>query len=148
MSWEQPEMNLGVFPADLDMSGTVQDGVPTDSVFQFSVVQIKAAANTAGYGFGGAAVAPPAAAGGADIGILQNNPQLGEAAEVMVAGVSKAQIGANVTIGQILMAAAPNGQGVSQLIPATNGNYGIAMALETGSAGAIAAVLLRNFGKQ
>ena len=148
MSYELPNFDLGIFPADVDMSGDVQDSVPTDSVFQYSAVVIRAAVNTPGYGVGGAAVAPAPSAGVPALGILQMNPQLGEAAQVMTDGVSKCQVNANVSIGQILMAGTPLGSGAVPLVPATSGNYGIGMALETGSAGAIVAVLLRNFGKQ
>lgn len=147
MAYEIPDFYVGIFPADIDMSGTVQDGQPTDSVFQFSAVVVRVAVNTQGAGFGGAAVAPAPSAGVPALGLVQNNPQLGEAANVMTEGVSKAQAGGNFVIGDLLMAAAPNANGASQLIKATSGNYAIAQALETGSAGVISAVYLRNFGK-
>ena len=148
MSYEIPDFYVGVFPADVDMSGTVQDGTPTDSVFQFSAVVVRAAANTEGMGFGGAAVAPAPSAGVPILGILQQNPQLGEAAEVLCEGVSKCQVNASVTIGALLMAGTPLSSGAVPLVPATSGNYAVGQALEAGSAGAIVAVYLRNFGKQ
>lgn len=142
MSYEIPDFYVGVLPANVDMS---DNGI--DSLFQYSVVDVTVATATQGYGVGGAAIAPAPSAGVPALGIIQHNPQLGEACQVMSEGVSKAQVGANVAIGQLLMAAAPNGSGVSLLIPATSTNYAIARALETGSSGAIVAVYLRNFGK-
>lgn len=148
MSYEIPDFYVGVFPADVDMSGDVQDGTPTDSVFQYSAVVVRTAVNTSGYGQGGAAVAPAPSAGVPILGLVQMNPQLGEAAQVLCEGVSKAQCNANVSIGQLLMAGTPLSSGAVPLVPATSGNYAIAQALESGVAGVIIAVYLRNFGKQ
>lgn len=148
MSYEIPGFYVGVFPADVDMSGDVQDGTPTDSVFQYSAVVVRQAVNTSGTGFGGAAVAPAPSAGVPMLGILQMNPQLGEAAQVMGEGVSKAQVNASISIGQILMVGTPLSSGAAPLVVATSGNYGVAQALESGSAGTIIAVYLRNYGKQ
>lgn len=142
MSYEIPDFYVGILPANVDMS---DNGI--DSLFQYSVVDVVVATATSGYGFGGAAIGPAPSAGVPALGIIQHNPQLGEAAQVMTEGVSKAQLGGNVAIGQLLMAAAPNGSGVSLLVVATSGNYAIARALESGSAGSVAAVYLRNFGK-
>jgi hypothetical protein len=148
MSYEIPNFGIGIFPADVDMSGDVQDGTPTDSVFQFSAVVVRAAQHTQGYGAGAAAVAPAPSAGVPILGLLQQNPQLGEAANVAQCGVSKAQCGATVSIGQILMAGTPLASGAVPLVPATSGNYGVAQALESGVSGVIIAVLLQNYGKQ
>lgn len=147
MAWEMPDFTVGVFPADLDMSGTVQLGTPTDSVFQFTAVVVRAAVNTTGYGVGGAAVAPAPSAGVPMLGLLQQNPQLGEAAEVVTEGVSKALLGGNVAIGQLLAVQAANANGATVLAVATSGQYAVAQALESGSLGSIAAVYIRNFGK-
>jgi len=147
MAYEIPDFYVGIFPADVDMSGTVQDGVPTDSVFQYSAVVVRVAVNTQGAGFGGAAIAPAPSAGVPALGILQTNPQLGEAGNVMTEGVSKAQAGGNFVIGDLLMAGTPAVSGAVPLVKATSGNYAIAQALETGSAGVLATVYLRNFGK-
>lgn len=147
MAYEIPDFYVGIFPADIDMSGTVQDGQPTDSVFQYSVVVVRQAQNTEGYGFGGAAIAPAPSAGVPALGVLQNNPQLGEAGSVMSEGVSKAQCNATVAIGDLLMAGAALSSGAIPLIPATSGHYAIAQALETGAAGVLITVYLRNFGK-
>jgi hypothetical protein len=45
------------------------------------------------------------------------------------------------------MAGALNGSGASPLVVATSGNYIIAKALESGVAGDIIAVYIRNMGK-
>jgi len=148
MSYEIPDFYVGVLPSDVDMSGDVQDVFPTDSVFQYSAVVAIAAAHTEGMGAGGAAVAPAPSAGVPMLGLVQHNPQLGEAAQVLVQGVSKAQVNASVSIGQLLMVGTPLSSGAAPLVPATSGNYAVAMALESGAAGDIVAVLLRNFGKQ
>jgi hypothetical protein len=148
MSYEIPDFQVGIFPADIDMSGRVQTGSPSDAVFQYSAVVLHQATAVSGYGFGGAAVIPAAAAGVAMLGILQQNPQLGEAAEVMSKGISKCQVNATVAIGQILMVGAPLGSGAAPLVPATSGNFGVGYALENGVAGSIIAVLLGNYGKQ
>lgn len=147
MSYEIPDFYVGVLPADLDMSGTVQQGTPTDSVFQYSAVVVRAAVNTTGYGVGGAAVAPAPSAGVPALGIIQHNPQLGEAAEVLTEGVSKAQVNGTVAINDSLMVGAALASGATPLVKATSGNYIVAVALESGTAGAIIAVYLKSLGK-
>jgi hypothetical protein len=149
MSYEIPDFYVGILPADVDMSGdTVSPFTPNDLIFQFTAVQVRAALNTPGFGVGGAAVAPPPSSSVPILGILQNNPQLGEAAQVLTEGVSKALLSGTVSINNILMADAPNGNGACPLKLATTGNYGVAQALENGVAGSIIAVYLRSFGKQ
>lgn len=148
MSYEIPDFYVGIFPADIDMSGTSNSfpgGNP--AIFQYTAVDIRVAQNTSGYGAGNVAIAPPPSAGVPVLGLVQNNPQLGEAAQVMSEGVSKALIGGNVFVNSQLMAAAPNGSGACPLIVATSGNYIIAKALESGVSGDIIAVYLRNQGK-
>jgi putative effector of murein hydrolase len=92
-----------------------------------------------------AAIQVASTSGQAIVGILQNNPQLAEAAQVMVHGVSKAVIGAAITsIGTILTT---NASG--QLINAASGNFGVAKSLQAGaSSGQVIAVLLYGYGKQ
>ena len=81
--------------------------------------------------------------GEAILGILQNKPTTGQAADIRVAGVSKAVIGSGgVTAGDLLMTATSGA-----LITATNTNYGVAIALETGSSGDTRAVLVLPSGK-
>lgn len=149
MSYEIPDFYVGVLPADTDMSGdTVSPNTPQDAIFQYTAVDVRAAQNTSGYGAGGAAVAPPPSAGAPILGILQHNPALGEAAQVLTTGVSKALLGGTVAINDILMNAAANVNGACPLVKATSGNYGVAKALESGTSGAVIAVYLRNMGKQ
>lgn len=131
-AYEIPGWSLGVLPANQDMS--------SESSFQYTFVDVITAS---GAGLSGAAIAPPPSAGAACIGVLQNNPLLGEAAAVMVSGVTKMQLGTNVGINTKLMS---NGSGLA--IPATAGNFAIARALESGVTGDVIAVLLIRDGKQ
>jgi len=130
MAYEIPSFYLGLLPANVDMS--------SESGYQFAPVSVGAASGSVeGTGTGGAALVA-GSSGGLSLGILQNNPNQGEAGSVMVLGVSKAKIGTG--------GAALNGElmdsGSQTLIPATTGHYVIARALETAVAGDIAAVLL------
>lgn len=131
-AYEIPGFELGVLPANLDMS--------SESAFQFTFVDVLPAT---GAGLSGAAIGAPPSAGAACIGILQNNPVLGEPGEVMTSGVSKMQLGTNVGINTKLMT---NAAGLA--VPATAGNYAIARALESGVTGDLIAVLLIRDGKQ
>lgn len=132
MAWEQPGFSIGVFPADADLSGN-----------QYSAVKLVAAGATTGYGEGGAAVELPSASGEASLGIVQNNPQLGEAAAVMVHGVSKAIAGETISIGNLLMSLPSGKLGV-----ATSSKYAIAQALEDAVNNDTFTVLLIRNGKQ
>lgn len=134
MGYQAPVFDFS-YPANVDMS--------SEASFQFTAVKLIAASGgVSGAGVGGAALAHPSA-GGAILGILQNNPFIGEAGEVEIHGISQAKLSGVTAIGQILMVDA-NGL----FLPATAGNYGVAMALETGAVGDISTVLLMNFGKQ
>lgn len=136
MAWEQPEFYVGVLAANQDMS--------SESAFQWTWVQPLAATGAGIYA--AAAVAPPGGTGNKAIGILQNNPQLAEAATVMVAGVSKAKAGAAFSIGQPLMVST-DGNGAGVLVPCTAGKYQVAIALEPATQyGDICAVLLQKNG--
>ena len=128
MAYEIPFNYIGVLPADIDFSS-----------LQFTVVDVRAAQNTQGAGFGGAAVYP-AVDGKEIIGVIQNNPVVGEACQIMKDGVSKAKAGGNFDIGDRLMVAS----GV--LVKATATNKVVAKALESGASGAVVAVLLMNLG--
>lgn len=78
------------------------------------------------------------------LGILQNKPTAGQAADVRFSGVSKAIAGAAYTRGTYLMV---NGSG--QLITATSTNVAVAYALESATAASdVRTVLLLNGGKQ
>ena len=135
MSYEIPNFFVGVFPADIDMS--------TESTYQYSGVCVYTAVSTQGAGVGGAALIPPSGASSPIIGVLQNNPQQGEAGTVMVQGVTKAIAAAAFNIGDLLMV---NTSG--QFLKATSTNYAVAQALETAATGDITTILLIRNGKQ
>ncbi|RJQ04428.1 MAG: hypothetical protein C4551_10770 [Bacillota bacterium] len=78
-----------------------------------------------------------AGAGENAVGILQNKPASGQAAEVMALGISKVVYGATVTAGQNLAADA-----AGKLVPASGDNAVIGVALEGGSADEIRSALL------
>ena len=79
-----------------------------------------------------------ATAGAYGIGILMNNPNQYEAAEVAYAGVAKVVVGSGgVTAGNVLQSDA-NGAAIA----ASDEDYCLAKALETGAAGSIISVLL------
>lgn len=84
-------------------------------------------------------------AGGEAIdGILQNDPALGQAADVGFSGVSKAVAGAAFVAGALLMTDT-NGR----LITATSTNDAVAKAIEAATAAnQIVTVMVMNFGKQ
>ena len=130
-AYEIPGFSLGVLPANQDMS--------TEATYQYTGVDVIPAT---GSGLSGAAVAPVPSAGSTIIGVLQNNPQLGEAGAVMVGGVSKAQLGANVIVGELLMV-----NSTGQFIKATSGNFIVARALEAGVLNDVIPILLLPQGK-
>lgn len=141
MAYEIPDFTVGVFPADIDMSQDAQSqgGDPT---FQFTGVCVYTALSTEGAGVGGAALIPPASTSSPIIGVLQNNPNQGEAGQVVIQGVTKAVLGGSVSIGDLLMSTA-----AGKFVRATSTNYAVAVALETGVNGDIAAILLQRNGK-
>ena len=136
MAYEIPSFFFGVLPADADLSAAGSGENPS---FMFTAVGVGAAVNTLGYGVGGAALQVPSASVGPVIGLLQNNPQLGEAGIVMVAGVSKAQALCTWSIGNLLSADSTTGK----LQVASSGQYIVAQALENAVAGDISSVLLK-----
>lgn len=81
--------------------------------------------------------------GEAILGILQNDPNTGEAGNVMSAGISKAVAGAAITEGD-LIASDANGK----IITAASADRTIGQALDAASAdGDIIEVLLGSFGR-
>ena len=139
-AWEQPGFRVGQFEANADYSAQTPTDEPT---FSFTGV-VLVAATGAGV-LGPFALQVASSAGVPIVGIMQNNPQVAEAADVVTFGVSKAQAGAAVsTIGTIL---AVNSSGL--FVPATSGQYGVAMALQTAAgSGTIFSVYVDNYGKQ
>lgn len=134
MAYEIPDFYVGVFPANVDMS--------VESSWQYSGVSVGTATGTQGTGVGGAALISPASSSTPIIGVLQNNPALGEAGSVMVQGVTKAIAGGVFQIGDLLMV---NSAGA--FVKATSTNYIVAIALEQAASGDITTVLLQRNGK-
>lgn len=133
MAYEQPSFVVGVFPADADLSADVN---------QYCFAKVAAATATVGTGTGGAAVTK-AGAGVPVLGVLQNNPMLGEAATVMCGGITKLIAGGTIAVGA-LIAADANGHAVT----AATGAYAVGVALESAVANDIFTVLLQSNGKQ
>lgn len=137
-AWESPSFYVGELESNADYSG-----ISTNPSKQYFAVDVIPATGTGVVG--PAAVTLASVSGQAIMGILQNNPQLAESAQVMVHGVTKAVVGASITsIGTIL---ATNAAG--QLVPALSGNFGVGKSLQAGvSSGQIISVLLYGYGKQ
>jgi len=87
----------------------------------------------------GRAVAP--AAGAAVAGVLQNDPALGQAGLVDIAGITKVVAGAAVTTGARVMTT-----NVGKAITATSTNHSLGIALETGADNRVIRVLLQPTG--
>lgn len=134
MAYEIPSFYVGVLPADIDMS--------VEATYQYSGVCVYTAVSTQGTGFGGAALIPPSGTSVPIIGVLQNNPQQGEAGQVMVQGVTKAIAGGSFNIGALLMVTSSG-----QFVLATSTNYAVAVALEKAASGDITTILLQRNGK-
>lgn len=130
---EMPCFYVGVLQANIDMS--------VSSTYQFSAVDNAAASGT---GVGGpSALVVPASSGAAILGVLQNNPALGVAGDVMVHGITKMQAGGTIAAGAIV---ATNAAG--QAVTAASTNYGIGKAIQAGVTGNIISILLFGYGKQ
>lgn len=129
-AYEIPGFALGVLEANVDMSA--------EATWQFTAVSVVAAS---GSGLLGPSAVDRGSAGDGCLGILQNNPLLGEAAEVMVSGVSKAKAGGTFVAGAKLMRDASG-----LMVLATTGNAIVALALQPGVSGTVGSVLLKNLG--
>lgn len=121
IAYEIPDFYLGILPAGADLSAK-----------QYKAMDVAA----------GPVIAQCDAAA-AMVGILQNAPVMGEAAQLMVEGVSKALLAGVVVEGSILAVDATGGLRV-----AASGEFGVAKALQAGASGAVVAVLLFGYGKQ
>lgn len=132
MAYEIPSFFIGVLQANINFT--------TESSYMFVGVDVGSATGT---GLSGSALIAPASSGAAILGVLQNNPQLGEAGAVMVHGVSKMQAGGTITPGQLITI---NASG--QAVVAVSGNYACGKALENGANGSLVTVLLFGYGKQ
>lgn len=113
VEFELPLLRAGVHEAGADLSSD-----------QFKAVKYDASGNIV-----------LAGAGERSVGILQNAPINGEAAEIEESGYSKAVLGAVVTAGQELAA---NAAGL--LVPAAVGNAVVAVAKHGGAANQIVGV--------
>lgn len=134
MGYEVPRLGLS-FRADVDMS--------TIAVWQYAAVWLGPAINIpAGTGTGNATVQAQGSLTTPPIGVLQNNPVQGSAAEVMVTGVTKAIAGGTIAVGQLVTA---NASGA--FVVAATGNYVVGQALESAATGDITTVLLRSVYK-
>jgi hypothetical protein len=131
MAYEIPNFYVGIFPANIDMSS-----------LQYRAVCVVTANSVSGTGVGGAGIDLPSAASVPILGVVQINPQQGEAGTVMVQGISMAQASGAFNIGDLLMS-----DSSGKLLLATSGNYAVAMAMEKAAIGDITSVLLKNFGK-
>lgn len=136
MAYEQPGFRIGFLAADVDMS--------TKATWQFAPVWLGPAANIVGHGSGGAALVAKGSLTGPPLGILQNNPVVGEAGLVVVSGVSKYLAGGTIAIGD------PLGwnSGGTALIKALSTFYAIGSALESAVTGDISTLLLWPRGVQ
>lgn len=140
MAYEIPNFYVGVFPANIDLSAAEGEYFS----YQYTGVCVVTANSVQGTGIGGGAVSTPSTTSTPIIGVLQNNPQQGEAASVMVQGVSKVQAGASWNIGALLSCNPSTGQ----FKVAVTGEYAVAQALEQAQSGDITTVLLIRNGKQ
>lgn len=131
MAYEMTEFSIGCYPADVDMTNA-----------QFRPVYLVTAANTTGYGQGGAAVSLTPNTAGTPLGIVQNNPQVGEAAHVMVRGVSKVKAVGTFAIDD------PIGQGTAGVIKALSTKWAFGKAAEAAVTGDIATIILMPLGVQ
>lgn len=139
MSYEIPDFYVGVFPADIDMSALLTNG---NGSYQYTGVGVYTAISVTGTGVGGAALIGLNVASGPMLGVLQNNPQQGEAGQVMIHGVTKVQAGGAFAPGDLLMT-----NSAGKFVKATGGNYAVAQALELAANNDITAVLLIRNGK-
>lgn len=115
MAVEQPLMNIGYLPAGADLSAK-----------QFYAVKVNSSKAIV-----------LAGAGENALGVLQNDPTSGQAAEVMVVGVSKVKLGATVVAGENVMADA-----AGKLVPATGVNAVLGVCLQGGDANEIGEIAL------
>lgn len=137
-AFELPNMMVGFWPANVDMSAEPTPGLPT---FQFTTVSLEAPAS--GVGTEAGAALNLASAGFPILGILQDNPRKGVEGSILAQGISKARIGVGgCGIMQRLMA-----DGLGNLIPWTTGNDAVAFSLCVATAGAIVPVFLIRSGR-
>lgn len=135
MAYECPGFRVGWLAADVDMSA---------ATWEFAPVWVAAAANTAGYGVGNAALVAMGALTRPPLGVLQAPVIQGEAGLVIVTGVSKVRAGGTWAIGD------PIGwnAGGTAWIKALTTKFAVGIALENAVSGDYSTVLLTPLGIQ
>lgn len=134
MGYERPGLEVGFLPSDEDFTN---DKPANGDVGLYSPVWVGAAANVTGQGAGGASVQKVGAKTTPPLGILQNCPQRGEAALVMVSGVCKVRAAGTWAVGDLL---GWNASG--KVIKAVAGKQAFGLALESAVANDVVACLL------
>lgn len=133
MAYEIPFNSLS-YPANIDLSSS-----------QFLAVKlVTASGGVQGTGIGGAAVALSDGTTPA-LGIVQNNPGVGEATEITVLGVSKVVASGILAIGDLVYF---DSAGKAIKAAGSSGKYAQAIALETAAVGDVTTVYLINNGIQ
>lgn len=128
MAFEVPNFSPGVFSANASLTSA-------------QYLPVKAVA-VSGAGVTAPAVGLITSSGEPMVGLLQNGPELAEAASIMVEGISKAVVrGAGLVVGARLMAT-PTGLAVC-----TSGNFIVATLLEDATDGDVASVLIQQNGR-
>lgn len=127
MSWEMPQWTVSQWSADVDMS--------TKATWRFAPVWLGAASNITGHN--GAALVAKGSLTYPPLGILYNNPIVGEAGLVCIHGICPAIIGGNVAIGDPLT---PNAGGTALIKATTTGQWVIGRALEAQVSGDIGTI--------
>ncbi len=126
MSFEIPNFQPGCFCANEDLT-------------EAQYLPVKAVAAT-GENATAPAVAKIGTSGEQFVGILQNNPDVGEAASVMTEGISKVVLRGSISVGDKLMAV-PTGVGTCG-----SAKYQVGIALEDGVDGDIISMLIQTNG--
>lgn len=80
------------------------------------------------------------------LGVLQNKPEAGQAAKVMISGVSKVEAGETLAAGNLIHPAT-DGQAAVFAAGTDTTKYSCGIVLEGAAAGELATVLLGNIGR-
>lgn len=131
-AFEIPCFYVGVLEANVDMSA--------EATWQFTFVDVGTATGTGLLGLG-ALVAP--AAGAQAFGVLQNNPVLAEAGQVVTLGISKCKASGTFAAGAILKV-----DTAGKVLAASTGSYGVAKAMQPGVSGQVTSVYVMPYGIQ
>lgn len=129
-AYEVPDFVVGMLEANVDMS--------TEATWQYAAVDV---APASGVGLLGPAALVAPTAGGKILGVLQNNPLLAEAGQVVTSGITKAKASGSFNPGDLLMV-----DGAGAFLAATSTNRQVAMAFQVGASGTVVSVFLKDFG--